>query len=202
MLEHHPTAARVRAGRLPAGAISGYLGSVHSLLLHTVPHLRRARERAELLGFTELAEHFSEKVGEEASHHRWAEDDLRHLGETFPGLGRRAALPAIGELTTYLEALIDEDPRLYLVYASCNEYFMVVAGPPWMALLHQHCGVPFEALTVIGKHVQADQHHAVEGLEAVERLAGDPALQPRVLRTVDDTLGLFSKLFDQMADAA
>jgi hypothetical protein len=184
MLTGTPLLARARQGRITPIVVHAYLRSAHYLISHTVPHLRAARDVALAEGAVELAAFFADKEREEAGHETWAESDMRRLAECFGELGAVAPVPAIVNLTRLNERLIRDDPRLYIVYMVCAEYFTVLLGPAWIEALTRGCGVPATALTVVSKHVEADTVHAREGFDAIDRFVAVTLTWPRVREAV------------------
>jgi hypothetical protein len=194
MLNSSPLFNRARQGRIPPSVVHSYLRSLHYLISHTQPHLRVARERAIACGQFELAAFFEEKQRDEAGHEEWAESDMRRLAHCFGDLGPVSPAPSIVALCRFIERLIGEDPRLYVVYMLSAEYFTVLLGPVWVEALTTGCGVPVAALTVVSKHVEADAEHSREGFLAIERFAAAPGLQERVLDAVNATFKYFAQL--------
>jgi hypothetical protein len=151
----------------------------------------------------DLASWFERKIAEESGHERWPEQDLgelsRHGGVAVAG----QTLPAIVELARYLSELIERDPRMYFVYALCAEYFTVLAGPTWISVLTEHCGIPVAALTAASKHVAADEAHAEHGFVQIDALvAGEAELEAPVTNTVRRTLGFFDQFFREVVNEA
>jgi hypothetical protein len=193
MLTSSPLLQRARQGRIVPSVVHGYLRSLHYIISHTVPHLQAARKTAIARGNLELAVHFELKEREETGHEAWAESDMRRLAQCFGDIGQVTPSPSIVGLARFIERLIDEDPRLYVAYVLCVEYFTVLLGPAWIDALTGSCGVPATALTVVSKHVEADAEHAREGFDALERFAAALELQPRVLLTVDAVFDYFAR---------
>lgn len=200
MATGHPAVKQAKEGKVGANQVANYLASLHFLFSQTIPHMERAKARSVHLGLVGLVPFFERKLVEEVGHEKWAEDDLRELvRHSGAVLGR--PLPATVELVKYLTDLIESDPRLYIVYAVCTEYFTVLAGPVWIQALTENCGVPRAALTAASKHVEADQEHAVHGFAEIDELITDPALGPAVADTVDRTMRLFDQLFREVVAA-
>ena len=195
----HPAVVEAKAGRVGPEGVANYLASLRFLISQTVPHLTRARDRATQLKQLDLASCFERKIAEETGHERWAEEDLRELSRHGGVAVAGRPLPAIVELARYLNELIERDPRMYLVYALCTEYFTVLAGPTWISVLTEHCGVPGAALTVASKHVAADEAHAEHGFLQIDALlASEPGLEVTVANTVRRTLSFFDQFFREV----
>ncbi len=197
MLKAHPVVAAARAGELTREAVGRYLSSLHLTVSHTPKHLLRADAEARARGHDALGKFLISKCAEEIGHEKWAEDDMRLLGK-----GDFAAsyspLPAAHRLVRYLGELAERDPRLYLVYSLAAEYFTVLAGPTWIRVLTEGCQIPVDALTVVSKHVIADQKHAAEGIEAIDEFITDPSLGPAMKETLSQTFSLYGDLFDEV----
>lgn len=201
MAATHPAVAQAREGRVSADGVADYLASLGFLFSQTVPHMKKARVQALRLGHERLVPFFERKIAEETGHERWAESDLRelvrHAGRQVDG----RPLPAILELCEYLNELIETDPRLYIVYALATEYFTVLAGPTWVQLLSENCGVPLDALTAASKHIEADREHAAEGLSGLDEMMPDPALAADARGTIDRMMRLFDQFFREVVSA-
>lgn len=201
MATSHPAVAQAKQGKVGASQVANYLASLHFLLSQTVPHMEKARAQSVRLGQAGLVSFFERKLVEEVGHEKWAEDDLRKLAEhNGAALGR--PVPAAVELGDYLTDLIEKDPRLYVVYVVCTEYFTVLAGPAWIQALTENCGIPDGALTAASKHVEADLEHAAHGFADIDSLITDPALGQAVADTVDRTMRLFDQLFREVVAAS
>ncbi len=198
MAAEHPCLAAARAGAISRYAVLRYLESLRYLLLHSQMYLQRAESGARSRGLNDLASFFEKKVAEEAGHDKWAEEDLSNLGG---GPAELEPLPAMRELVLYLDDLIRREPRLFAVYTTIAEYMTVLAGPIWVRALNEGCGVPLDSLTALTKHIEADQHHAAEAFRVLDVLITDESLESDVRRTIDDTMCLFSKVYDQVASA-
>ena len=194
MAAGHRSLLAAQRGGISSQALGRYLESLRYLLSHTPIHLRRAVEVARSRGLDALAQHFEKKIAEEEGHDKWAESDLAAFGA-----GPCEPLPAVIELVEFLGALLETDPRLYAVYIVTNEYFTVVAGSAWVRALNEGCGVPAGSLSAVTKHIEADAAHAAEGFQVLDELIADRTIQPDLAATVENTMGLFSRFFDQVA---
>jgi hypothetical protein len=185
-MQSNPLFLAAQRGALRREHVRAYVGGLLVLIQGSIPLLRRAEARAAAIGDDALATHWRHKITEEVGHDRWAESDLQRLS---PGGGGRASDAAAGplrELLAYLEETIDRDPCLFLAYALLTEYLTVLVGGHWLQALERHCGIPQRNVTVIAKHVELDQAHAVEGVIEIDRLRTgrtDPAAMQEVLRT-------------------
>lgn len=198
MTTSHMAVTQAKLGKVDTYSVGRYLVSLHYLMSQTVPHLERAKALARQAGQGSLVAYFEKKLEEETGHDKWAADDIRvltsHAGHTAPG----RPVPAAVELARYVASLIETDPRFYVVYVVCAEYFTVLAGPTWIEALTANCGVPGSALTVASKHVEADQAHAEHGFADIDEHLADPALEPAIASTIDRTMQLFDQLFREV----
>jgi hypothetical protein len=202
MTTSHAAIVEARRGGLGSGSVASYLASMHFLISHTVPHLQRARARATELGHSELATYFERKLAEEVGHEKWAENDLSELSRRGGDVARAHPFPSVDQLVEYVTELIEADPRLYAVYALCNEYFTLLAGPVWVKTLTESCNIPATALTVVTAHVEADRAHSARALAQIDELIPDPALTPLVTATVERTMELFDQFFQEVVSTA
>jgi pyrroloquinoline quinone (PQQ) biosynthesis protein C len=202
MASSHPAVVQARQGKVDSSNVANYLASLQFLFSQTVRHLEQAKAQAVRMGHAELVPFLERKIAEETGHEEWAENDLfqlsRHRGVTLSG----RPLPAVVELVDYLDDLTETDPRLYIVYALSTEYFTVLAGPTWIRLLTEHCGVPLAALTAATKHIEADQAHAAHGFSILDELIRDPGLTPEARRTVDRMICLFDQFFREVVSSS
>lgn len=202
MVEEHVAAKKARAGQVSPMALARYLSSLELLLARSVENLSTAARVARSRGEHALAEHFERKFEEERGHDRWAASDLATLERGgWIVVEDVRPLPAVHELVQFVEDLASSEPKLFLVYVLSIEYFTVLAGPPWIEALTRCSGVPVEALTVVARHVEADQEHAATGLASVDEHLGSGDLEVAVRETVARSFLLFHKLFEEVAHA-
>lgn len=161
---------RTNQGELSPETLGRYLRSLHYLIRHTLIHLSLAEERARALGYTELAAHFAHKRIEEEGHDRWAEADMKRLAELFGVSVPDDPTPEMRVVVAANEKLIIDDPHAYLAYMLFAEYVTVAVGPEWLTSLAANCGIPSSVLTVIGKHIELDKEHVVEGCGEIDCL--------------------------------
>lgn len=165
---------RAREGSVLPRHVAAYLTGIHYLILHTPVHLNLAKARAAERGDVELARHYAHKLGEESGHHVWAESDMEHLAETSVDATCSGVHQSVKDMVQYVEAVINEDPSLYLAYILFMEYVTVILGPEWIDLLESRCGVPRASMSVIDNHATLDRGHVDEGLAVIDALVGDP----------------------------
>lgn len=189
---------RARDGALGPRHMLPYLRSIHFLVSHTPIHLRRAAARAAEAGDSPLAEHYLAKITEEAGHDAWAERDVRVLSERSGMTATAGILPAMRDLVDFLAQLIDRDPSLYLAYILFAEYFLVLLGPEWLALLEERCSIPRSAMSVVSNHVELDKSHVEHALEEIDDLVGDPKKLPRMREALLQSMGLFDAFCAQV----
>jgi hypothetical protein len=175
-----------------------YLRSIHYAITSTALHMQMARQAALALGDRELATYFETKAAEERGHEVWAESDMHRLAQCFGAIGAVSPAPSIVALGRFNERLIEEDPRLFVAYMLCAEYFTVLIGPAWVEALTRGCGVPAAALTVVSKHVEADAAHACEGFSALDRFVAETRTQLRVRAVLDEVFGFLTGFQDDL----
>jgi hypothetical protein len=201
-LRSHRLIQLAQQGELPADALARYLGSVLHLLRQTERQMMRGKELAQALGFADLAAYFSRKHGEEKGHDTWATADLRALSKHLDTEVDSEPLPASHLLVEFIDRLVEEDPFQYVIYAVTNEYLMASIGPAWLSALTQGSGAPLSALTVLSRHIAADQVHAESGLDDAEALLPEYFSRFRVEQVTARAVELLDGLFMQVADQA
>jgi hypothetical protein len=161
--------ALARAGTLRIETVALYLVSVRHLVRHTPAELGLARRSALARSRSDLAAYFEQKLAEENGHDLWADDDLGKLRERFGASSEHRPLASMQALIDFVLQLAESDPESYLAYILFAEYFTVVIGPVWIEAL-RHIGIPADAMTVIGHHVELDVHHVREGSAELDAL--------------------------------
>lgn len=156
-----------KEGKLGPQNIQRYLASVRYLIQHTPIHLRLALQESQRRNQTELAAYFETKLIEEVGHDKWAEEDLVRMGQTPQDT---LVAPAIRKLVDNNEQLILQNPELYLIYIFFAEYFTVLGGPEWLAMLQNNCGIPTSQMSVVDNHVELDKSHVMDGIAEINKL--------------------------------
>jgi hypothetical protein len=194
MRRESPLFTNAREGRLGAPQVRRYLASIHHLIQHTPIHLVRARQEAERTGQSTLAAYYQRKWDEEQGHHLWAESDLAQLTPAHAAPIDADVSPAIVALVRHIEGIIAQNPLHYIAYTFLAEYFTVLCGGEWIELLNSQCGIPVEALSVVGNHVELDREHVREAIAELDALApadADPAPFLAALRSSMDRIRAF-----------
>ncbi|HEX5035315.1 MAG TPA: hypothetical protein VFW62_12620, partial [bacterium] len=94
-------------------------------------------------------------------------------------------------LVEYIGQVIEQDPLLYLTYVLFSEYFTVIAGPEWLALLEKNCGIPASSMSVVGKHSELDKEHTREDIDVIDRLM-NPSVKPdQAVEVLDRAFGFY-----------
>lgn len=190
------------AGEIGAAAVGRYLASLRYLLAITQDHLRRARDLARAAGHDALADHFDQKIVEEAGHDRWASQDLVVLS-AGGGLSRAPdPVPSVVELAEFNLATIERDPRDYLAYVLWAEYFTVLVGSAFIRELVEHCGIDPNALTCLARHVELDQEHTDDGLDFIDRFVDDPARLAPMRDVLLSVVEIFDRATEEMLGAS
>lgn len=184
-------------GTVGVACIRAYLVNLHHLLRYTPLCLARARKRALALGDQTLADHFRHKLVEEAGHFRWAEEDLASLPTIEANAG---VLGSMERHVAYVIEIIDENPALFLAYILFTEYFTVVLGPEWLALLEERCGIPRSSMTAVDKHIELDRDHVEEALDNIDDLVSDPTMLPRLRETLAESMDNFYAFCTELAE--
>lgn len=191
-----------RNGKLPSSAIGRYFASIHYLLKQTPVHLEFARERALAVGEIELARYFEHKFAEEQGHAAWAEADIAKLAEVFGVAAIQEPVPGIVKITKNTRAAIERDPFLYLPYILFAEYFTVKFGPDLIGAFARYCGVPTDAMTAVGNHVELDRDHVTEGCKEIDALVSDEGRHEALRDMLRDTMQRVTAFYDELCEAA
>jgi len=186
-------------GAVTPRIVALYLCSLRPLLDATVADLPLARDRASELGLGGLSDYFAAKIPEESGHSLWAEEDLAALRMAFGVEGPLEPKPAMKRLIQFLETTARETPAAYLGYATFTEYFTVIAGPAWVRMLVERCGISTSMLSVVTHHVELDVAHAARGFEELARLMRDED-QDAVLATVRTAMRCLEDFYDELAN--
>lgn len=172
-----PFFLKAREGQLSRLHIANYIYNIRFILSMTPVCLRRAAQRASELGNNELAEYYQAKLVEEDGHEEWAKSDLANLGfEDVSFDPSRVSEPAVS-LMKYVAAVIDRDPRLYLIYIYFAEYITVRAGPELLEALDRACGIERAKLTAVANHEELDRDHVIEGASVITKFLGEADLE-------------------------
>lgn len=186
-------------GKVTPRIVAAYLRTLHYQLGATLPHSALARDRARELGLQGLSDYFARKIPEETGHTVWAEDDLAALRTAFGVEGPLEPKPAIKRMVQFLETTARETPAGYLGYANFTEYFTVIAGPGWVRMLVERCGITTSMLSVITHHVELDVEHAARGFEELAQLIREED-QDAVFTTVRTVMRCLEDFYDELAD--
>jgi hypothetical protein len=200
MRRSNPLFYKAEDGSMTSANITRYLANVHYLIVHTPIHLGRARDRARAVGDERLAVHFEHKKGEEIGHEEWAERDISRVSPLLAVPVKREVTSSMRDMVSYIASVIDEDPTLYLAYILFAEHLMVVGGAEWLQLLEERCGIPRQAMTVVGNHVELDREHVEEALDSIDDLVGDPRKLPRMRRVIEETIAHFERFCAEVTE--
>ena len=75
-------------------------------------------------------------------------------------------------------------------------------GPEWIDVLDRHCGVPPEAMTSIGRHVELDKHHVEEGCNDIDALVTDAGRFPSLREMLSTTMDSFTAFCNELCETA
>lgn len=196
----NPLYGLASSGQLSREHVTLYLGNLRALVAHTPVHLARALHAARLRGDEPLAAHFEERIREEEGHEEWAVQDLAAVSRSAKN-ARTDVLPAMRSLLNFIESTIDEDPTLYLAYILFAEYITVLAGPAFLRILDERCGIPPTAMTVVAKHAELDVHHVQEALDKIDDLVAAPEKLPMLRRVLAQSIQSFEAFCADVARA-
>jgi hypothetical protein len=182
---HSPLVHAAEQGELGPRSLALYLESLRYVFAQSHANIVAAAERAQALQLPELAAYFRGKAAEEIGHDRWAENDLRHLPSVaVEGLQPAAASVALVSLQ---KALIEKHPTCFLAYTVWAEYLTASLGDEWLRMLGRS-GYERSTVSAVALHLEADQGHACEGFEALDRLGPSNAFvqgAPSALEILD-----------------
>jgi hypothetical protein len=187
-------------GTFTSETMVNYLTNVRHLVWHGQLYIVRARERALAVSDERLARHYEQKRGEELGHEAWADRDIRRVSAVSTVQVPTGVLPSVHDLVTFLAAVVDEDPALYLSYMLFAEYLIVLLGPEWLQMLEERCGIPRSSMTVIGNHIELDREHVEEALDQIDALVGDPRKLPRMREVLVDVLAYFDRFCAEVTE--
>jgi len=156
-------------GKLNEKQVKYYLNNVFFLFQRTTIYLKLASTVADQLGQKDLARFYLGKQKEEVGHDKWAQNDLRGLGEVANEVDSRQLSPVLRDFMNYISDTIKRDPKLYLCYMVFAEYFTVLVATRFLDNLENKCGIPRSVMTSIANHGELDREHAVEDFQIIEK---------------------------------
>lgn len=157
---------RVLGGYLTKEELVKYLFNIRWSITHTYPNLIRAAELSLLQNNQALSTFFNKKAIEERGHERWADSDLSNLGY---GNYSDEITPAFKSFQSTVKENLEANPMTYLMYAYLVEALTVELGPKFLASLQSSMGVAPEQVSVVSRHVEADQDHHQENEAVLEQ---------------------------------
>jgi hypothetical protein len=199
MRSANPLLLRAQAGTLTLPIFARYLMSLRAILGETPTSLALARDRARDRGDEKLAAYWEKKAREPIGKDRWATDDLAH--DVLRGAGPGSVVPAAAKMITFHRATIDEDPALFLSCVLFTAYIPVLLGPAWLDALEQRCGIPRAAMSVIDRHIEADEPHVEDTLEDIDDLVDDPRKLPRMREVLRAAMEGFERVCCEISRA-
>lgn len=167
-----------------------YLYNLMHVFKKTTDNLSLAAEVSKQKGLNELADFMSNKITEERGHDQWAVQDLRkHFGERYDvELDRLKLTDETVDVLMFTEEMIKTDPRFYLSYMTFVEYFTILVAPALFKALEEKCNITKAQLTAIANHEEADQHHAAEDFEVIEKYVNDPELLEPMMKILEQSM--------------
>jgi hypothetical protein len=162
-----PLVRAAQQGELGSRSLALYLESLRYVFARSQGNIIAAAERAQALQLPELCAYFRDKAAEEIGHDQWASNDLAHL----PSRAVDGIRPAAGSvaLVSLQRALIQEHPLCFLAYTVWAEYLTASLGDEWLHMLARS-GYQRSTVSAVALHLEADQGHAFQGFEALDRL--------------------------------
>jgi len=194
----NPFFAQAAAGTITPQTVARYLAGLRFMLRLTPSYFSRARDLSREKGYEAAMTCFAGKLAEEQGHDLWAEQDIQHIRLRFELGDDPEPVEAIFELSDYLWAMIERDPRLFLAYSLWAEYITVLMGGEFVSHLVERCGIPKAATSAIANHVELDREHAVAGFAALDTLV-DETLLPALLTSVRDFTNIWNRSTVQLA---
>jgi hypothetical protein len=191
---------RARSGTLSSRAVQTFLWNIRYVLTQTPGNLELAESVARERGYEELAEFFHQKLGEEAGHDLWAEQDLLSLDPSLDLTREVKPLAPLTELMAFLRSAVRREPRHFLVYVLFTEYVTVLLGPDWVAALAANCGIPASSMTSIGRHVELDQHHVQDDLRVMQTLLPPDVDAVELLAGLRQFMSYLERFYDEVAE--
>jgi hypothetical protein len=192
-----PPFVAARTGILTAHHVKKYVRGILFLIRGTMGVLRRAEQGASAIGDEKLAEHYREKLREERGHDRWAEHDLASLpGPRVDGAHRDS--PALQALVAYLNAVVDDEPCLFLSYTLLAEYLTVLVGPTWLQAIEAACDIPQTHISVVANHVELDREHTAEGVHEIDALVASPERRTAMLDVLRTSMSHFDLFWEEI----
>lgn len=197
LYEAHPWFIQARSGETKKGQVFRYLRDVHFILSQSTRHLLVAAHTARKENRAELSKFFLEKIKEEEGHEKWAAADIQKMGQSIEnGFDRTEAA---NDLMEFIDLLVTEYPRGYLLYVCLVEYLTVSAGAMWIKDVVNQCGLDPNGLSVIGNHVILDKDHVDGDYEVIIREFIDDNDVAIAVKTMDKIESLLESFFSEMA---
>lgn len=191
---------RARSGELTSRAVQTFLWNIRYVLTQTPDNLKLAESSARARGYAELADFYRQKLGEEAGHDVWAEQDLLSLDPTLDLTREVTPLAPLSELMAFLRAAVRREPRHFLVYVLFTEYVTVLLGPEWVATLAANCGIPASSMTSIGRHAELDQHHVQDDLQVMRTLLQNDVDEADLFAGLHQFMSYLERFYDEVAE--
>jgi len=99
----------------------------------------------------------------------------------------------------YVEKIIDENPKLYLIYMLFAEQFTVRGAPSLLSALEERCGISRSDFSAIANHETLDKDHVNEDLDIINQFIGEPQNPKIYLDVIDHSFSLVDSFLAEMA---
>ena len=185
-------------GKLTEREVGRYLANVKYLIQHTPVYLLLASREAEKKGLPELRRFYRSKLGEEAGHEKWAENDLVLIEKLSGVEPPKDVVPSMRALVKYLKTTIEKDPILYLPYIMLAEYFTVLVAPAFLKNLRKPLRHSSKVLSVIGNHAELDKGHVRDNVREINALIPASTYERPFLEVLGRAMKLYNDFCEEV----
>lgn len=201
-LQQNPFGQRLYAGCVSRDEYATFLAQTYHYVIYTRPLLRRAGERLEALGQTQLAQLFLHKAEEENGHEFWILDDLRAIGVNPDFVHHEKPAPAIVAFVSWNSFVVEHGSPLALLGAAYVLECLSATNAGIVAKnLVQKSGIAGieHGVRFLTGHADADVDHVVELGRIIDTVASSPADQCDVLISANVTQSTYAGLYTALA---
>lgn len=193
---------KIFSGTLEPEQLELYLFNMKASLKSTIVQCKNGAKRCEITGDRKLRDFFLLKAQEEVGHDQWAEEDLENIYKEFTIENKKSSLSIhMVNIIEYNNALIEKDPRLYLVFMMFAEYFTVIAGPECIEKFNTLCNIPTNCVSVIEKHATLDQEHVHEWHNFTNEYITDiDIISDEMFATLEDIMKNYARFCSYVGD--
>jgi hypothetical protein len=198
IIESNKFLCLAREGKITKEQVAKYAFNLKYVLSMTPPSLRLARDIALQNGEQELSAFFSEKIIEEDGHEQWAANDVASLGYDVQKMDPKSLNQSIVELMSYVQKIIEKDPKYYLIYMLFVEKLTVQVAPHLLESLDKNCGIPPTSFTAIANHEELDREHVKDDMIVIDRFIGSPEDSDSYLQVIDFSFTQVDRFLEAM----